>query len=169
MENQNPKDIKILSVAPSARGFGFALMDGEQNLLLWGVKQITANKNRVTVAKVEKVIAEYQPDFIVLEDASAKDSQRAPRIRRLARKIALLAKRQRVKVRLLSRTEVKRALLPGTKGTRYEIAKMLAERFSGLSHRLPPKRRPWMPEDFRMDIFNAVALGVAFAAGRTAN
>jgi len=28
--------------------------------------------------------------------------------------------------------------------------------------RLPPKRRPWMSEDPRMDIFDAVSLAVAF-------
>jgi hypothetical protein len=30
-----------------------------------------------------------------------------------------------------------------------------------LGHRLPPKRKPWMSEDYRMGIFDAVALAFA--------
>ena len=40
---------------------------------------------------------------------------------------------------------------------------MIAERFPGeLGFRLPPKRRPWMSQDSRMDIFDAVALVLAY-------
>ena len=43
------------------------------------------------------------------------------------------------------------------------LAEMLAGKFpEELASRLPPKRRPWMSEDPRMDIFDAVGLAVAF-------
>lgn len=103
----------------------------------------------------------YQPDFMVLEDASAVDSRRAPRIRRLVRQIISLAGNCDVKVELVLRKEIGQMLL-GKKATKYEIAQMLAECFQQLSHRLPPKRKPWMSEDYRMDIFDAVAFGLAF-------
>jgi len=38
-----------------------------------------------------------------------------------------------------------------------------------LASRLPPKRRPWMSEDYRMDIFDAVALALILRIKKVAN
>ena len=51
--------------------------------------------------------------------------------------------------------------------TKHALAVLLAARFpKELQTRLPPKRRPWMSEDYRMGIFDAVALAVAFQSTR---
>jgi hypothetical protein len=64
---------------------------------------------------------------------------------------------------LVSVTQVRTQLLGAAKGTKFAVARTLAEKFSTeLGTRLPPKRRPWMSEDPRMDIFDAVGLAVAF-------
>jgi hypothetical protein len=53
-------------------------------------------------------------------------------------------------------------------GTKHALAEMLAGRFpEELASRLPPKRRPWMSEDYRMDIFDAVALALTFWVKKT--
>ena len=68
-----------------------------------------------------------------------------------------------MKVRLVSVTQVRTQLLGAAKGTKFAVSQMLAEKFPAeLGTRLPPKRRPWMSEDPRMDIFDAVGLAVAF-------
>ena len=43
-----------------------------------------------------------------------------------------------------------------------EIAIAIAERFPELAPRLPRSRKPWMSEDYRMSIFDAVALALTF-------
>ena len=87
---------------------------------------------------------------------------RAERIRRLARRIVAVSKRQNVSVILITREQVRRVFFVDGQGTKYGLAQILAERFPDeLSFRLPPKRRPWMSEDSRMDIFAAVALAFA--------
>jgi hypothetical protein len=49
------------------------------------------------------------------------------------------------------------------RGTKHALAEIIAKRFPGeLASRLPPKRKPWMSEDYRMSIFDAVALVLAF-------
>jgi hypothetical protein len=54
-------------------------------------------------------------------------------------------------------------LLDDAKGTKFAVAQALAGKFPAeLGKRLPPKRRPWMSEDPRMDIFDAVGLAMAF-------
>jgi len=42
------------------------------------------------------------------------------------------------------------------------IAMAIAKRFPELAPRLPRFRKPWMSEDYRMSIFDAVGLGLAF-------
>ena len=78
-----------------------------------------------------------------------------------------LAKQHKVNVKLLTRAKVRRAFLADGEGTKHALAVLLAARFpKELQTRLPPKRRPWMSEDYRMGIFDAVALAVAFQSTR---
>jgi len=45
--------------------------------------------------------------------------------------------------------------------TKYAMASMLVRQFPFLAAMLPPKRRIWESEDYRMHIFAAVALALA--------
>lgn len=133
-------------------------------LVSWAARQLSGDKNaksRKTVVGVEKLIAEYAPQVIVLEDASAKGSLRSQRIRRLTAKLKVLAKKRRVKVALFTRKQVMRAFLPDGKGTRHDLAAAIAERFPGeLGPQLPPKRKFYETEDYRIGIFMAAALAL---------
>jgi RNase H-fold protein (predicted Holliday junction resolvase) len=150
---------RILAISPSSRGFGFAVV--EHGILVdWGTKPIKGkNKNTESVTKAKALITHYQPDVVVLENTTAKKSRRAPRIRSLSKRIiALVAKS---KMRLYSREQVMKSFFPDGGGTKYALAELMAKTFpEELSDRLPPKRRAWMSEDGRIDIFEAVALAV---------
>jgi hypothetical protein len=53
----------------------------------------------------------------------------------------------------------RRVFFADGRGTKHALAEILSERFpEELGSRLPPKRRAWMSEDYRMGIFDAVAL-----------
>jgi hypothetical protein len=115
------------------------------------------------LAWVNRFIQFYQPDVLVLPDVTAADTRRATRIKTLHRKIVAWAGKKQLKVKQISVTQVRTQLLGTVKGTKFAVAKTLAGRFpTELGNRLPPKRRPWMSEDPRMDIFDAVSLAVAF-------
>src|SRR6185369_16373876 len=162
MKKSIPKYPRILAIAPSTRGFGFALVEGLNTLVDWGVKNVEGDKNAGTIARVKAMIAHYEPDVLVIEDASAKPVRRALRIRELAKRIVSISKKENVSVILLKREQVRRVFFADGQGTKYALAQILAERFPDeLGTRLPPKRRPWMSEDSRMDIFGAVALALA--------
>lgn len=158
---------RILAVAPGTRGFGYAVFEGQDVLVDWGVKSVTGDKNSRCLAKVKEMITRYQPRVMVLEDTSAKDSRRSMRIRTLTRKITALASSRNVKPVLFSRSQVKRVFFANSgEGTKQALAEILAKRFpEELGLRLPPRRRPWMSEDYRMDIFEAVALVLALVHG----
>jgi len=158
-----PKHLRILAIAPSTRGFGFAILDGGETLVDWGVKSVRQEKNTRCLAKVEKLITHYEPEIIVLQDHSTKNCRRSPRIRALSQQIIDLASSRNVGVALFSQEQVRRIFFANGQGTKYALAKIIAVRFpEELGARLPPKRLPWMSEDYRMDIFDAVALVLVF-------
>jgi hypothetical protein len=157
------KSVRILAIAPLSRGLGYAVIEGPDKLVACGNKAILRDKNAGSLIWVENFIQFYQPNVLVLPNVNAEDTRRAPRIKTLHRKIIALANKHQLKVRLISVTQVRAQLLGDTKGTKQAVAEALAAKFPvELGTRLPPKRRPWMSEDPRMDIFDAVALAVVF-------
>lgn len=162
MNRARSQFFRILAIAPSTKGFGFAVLEGGAKLVDWGVKSASGNKNVQSLAKVEELLAHYQPTVLVLENPAAPDTHRSSRIRMLTARLVVLAERREVKVKLLTRTRVRQAFFADGEGTKQAVAQILAKRFpEELGSRLPPKRRPWMSQDYRMDIFDAVALALA--------
>ena len=107
------------------------------------------------------MIAHYNPQVIVLEDTSIKPFRRSERIRALCKRIIRTAESRSVTVVLFTRIQVRRAFFADDRGTKHALAEIIARQFpEELGFRLPPKRRPWMSEDSRMDIFDAVALAL---------
>ncbi len=157
------KNIRILAIAPLSRGLGYAVMEGSDKLVACGNKAILRDKNAKALTWVNRFIQFYQPDVLVLPNVTAADTRRAPRIKTLHRKIVGWAGKLQLKLRLVSVTQVRTQLLGAASGTKFAVARKLAETFPAeLGMRLPPKRRPWMSEDPRMDIFDAVGLAAAF-------
>ena len=130
-------------------------------LVNWGVKTIEGDKNGGAIKKVEEMIVHYNPQVMVLEDTATKGSRRSLRIQRLTKRLVALAERCNVKVMLFSQKEIRRASLGDVPGTKHALAEIIAERYpEELGFLLPPKRRDWMSQDSRMDIFDAVALAL---------
>lgn len=155
---------RVLAIAPSSKGFGFAVIEGKATLVGWGLKPVKGDKNRECLKRVRSLLVMYRPNLVALQDPRAKDCRRAPRIRALLRGIAGLAAKEKVRVKLCSMTALRKAYFGDRQGTKRELAVALTHRFpQELAPRLPPKRRPWQSEDFRMDIFDAVALALMVA------
>jgi hypothetical protein len=162
MKNHISKNTsRTLSIAASTKGFGFAVTEGEASLVEWGVKTFIGDKNVQTLIKVADIINRFEPDLLVLEDYSAKGSRRSARIKALGRKLSALAGKRQIKVTMFSREQVMRHYFGDVEWTKHALAEIIAKRFpEELGHRLPPKRKAWMSQDSRMDIFDAVALGL---------
>jgi hypothetical protein len=162
MNKNTSKQIRILAIAPSARGFGYSAMEGDL-ILECGKKGVTGDKNVQAICKIEKLVKRFLPGVLVLQDVNAKGCHRAPRIKALHRRIIRLAAKQKCKVALLSGKMLRNALLGDVKGTKHEMAEMLAQKYPvELAAKLPPKRRAWENENGHMGIFDAMALAVVF-------
>lgn len=162
---------RIVGIVLTAKGFAFAVLDNEHTLANWGEKRAEGDKNKEVVAKVKRIIAHYKPGVVVLEDTSVKAARRDPRIRKLSKQIAALARRHKAKVEVLSTKQVQKVFFADGKGTKYDIAQVVARRCSEeMNLELPPKRKAGDSEHPRMSVFDAVGLVMAYRlrkAGRT--
>jgi Holliday junction resolvasome RuvABC endonuclease subunit len=155
----------ILAISPSARGFAFVLFEGPTTPFDWGIKDIRGNdKNAESLAAITKLIRDYRPSALVIEEADARESRRGDRIRTLLRTVAEMAEAEGITVVRYTRAQVRRTF--GTEGarTKPEIAKAVAAQIPALATRLPPLRKIWMSEDRRQSLFDAAALGFTFFA-----
>jgi hypothetical protein len=165
MNTLHPKEFRVLAIAPVTRGFGFAVLEGQDTLVNWGVKVVSGkgNKNAKLLPKVEELIAHYQPGALVMEDASAKGSLRRPRIQRLVQQITKMAITQKANVTLFSREEVTKILFPDGHWIKHGLAQIVAGQFpEQLGSKLPPKRTAAMREHYQMGIFDAAAMLLTF-------
>jgi hypothetical protein len=102
-----------------------------------------------------------------MEEITSLGSRSSARVQALTREIAAMAKGEHIKVGRYSRKQLNLALISNVSGTKHALAEYLAARFpEELSFRLPPKRRLWMNKDYRMGIFDAVALAHYFLRSR---
>jgi len=162
MNLNESKRSRVLAVVPSTRGFGFAVLEGRDKLVDWGVKTVKQDKNAGCVAKLEKLIDESRPAFLALEDYSKKAARRSSRIKAFGEQMAAAASSMGVKIKRYGRKRVGSILFGDERTTKHARAQMLAGRFAEeLESRLPGERRPWMSEAYQMGIFDAVALALA--------
>lgn len=146
--------VRILAIDPAPKGFGFAVLEGRDRLIDWGVARVWAKSEMEFVARVDAMVTRYRPTLLTVPEIPDE-----PRRAKAARRVAALLAQQgnlRVKIIFVSRMQVKSAL-PGTK---HERAVLVARHFPELQSWSPPPRRPWMTEDERIHIFEAVGLAM---------
>src|SRR5439155_27108136 len=98
MSRAYTKDIRVLAIDPSTRGFGFAIIEGPNRLIDWGVKETKVNKKIKALKLIDGLIDRYQPNLLVLEDYEGKGSRRCRRIQRLIDGISTLASKRNIRV-----------------------------------------------------------------------
>jgi Holliday junction resolvasome RuvABC endonuclease subunit len=162
MSRAYTKGICVLAIDPFTRGFGFAVLEGPNRLIDWGVKETKKDKSARTLKLIDDLIDVYLPSVIVVEDYAGKGSRRCQRIESLINDISKLASKRQIKVRSFFRARVKQTFSECGASNKQEIAIAIANRFPELAPRLPRFRKPWMSEDYRMSIFDSVAFAIAF-------
>src|SRR5947199_4228595 len=129
MSRAYTKDIRVLAIDPSTRGFGFAVLEGPERLVDWGVKETKVNKNAKSLTLIDDLIGRYEPNMIVVEDYEGKGSRRCDRIGELINDISKLASKRKIRTRSFSRAKVKQAFFESGALNKYEIANAIAKRF----------------------------------------
>jgi hypothetical protein len=156
---------RVLSLDITGRGIAFAYFDGPERLLDFGVTKTRDGSKHAYVECAESLFWRFLPDVLVLEKARrGLGSRRGLRARTVIERIELLALTKTLPVRKVSRAEVN-AAFAGIGKNKHEIALAIARFFPELEDRLPRERKPWMSEDLRANVFDAVSF--AFTVYRT--
>ena len=131
MSRADTKDIRVLAIDPSTRGFGFAVLEGPNRLIDWGVKETKTDKKRRTLKLIHDLIDQYQPNVIVVEDYAGKGSRRSRRIQGLINDISKLASKRKIRVRSFSRIKVKQVFSESGASNKQDIAHANCRAISG--------------------------------------
>lgn len=149
----------VLAIAPVSQGFGYAVFEGQLIPVDWAVKNVREQpRNRHALKHVRTLIDKYQPTVVVLEDYAGRGSRRCERIRRLIDSIEQLARKKKIRVRRFSRSQIRACFAAYNAKTKDQIARVIAMQLPEFGPRVPPKRKIWKSVDYRMAIFDAVAL-----------
>jgi len=154
--------VRVLAIDPVTRGCGFAVLEAPAQLVDWGVKTTKGDKNAQCVRLIGEVIKRYRPDVLVVEDCTAKGSRRCSRVQELIQDLLKLAASEKVEAQCISRLAVRQAFSKSGVLNKYQVATIIAGLFPELAPQLPPFRKPWMSEDYRMSIFDAMAFALTF-------
>lgn len=166
MTTRGHRHERVLAIDPTNRGFGFVVFEGPERLVDWGVAYVEGDVNAKSLLRIAGLIRRYDPDVLVVEDHTSRTSRRRGRARDLLRQAGHLAGSSQVDLCRVSVPAVRRVFAEIGVSAKYPIAAALAIRYSELAPHLPPRRKPWMNEDPRMGIFDAVAMGLAYYHAR---
>ena len=162
MTGTRPQPFRVLSVDPTTCGVGYAVLERRSRLVDWGIKRVKGDdKNGRSAKAVAGLLRWYAPDLLAVEDCSGPGGRRCPRVRALIKDLEKVANTRKVRTARIGPRHVREICAGSRTANKEQVARALAVRFPELERRLPPHRKPWMSEDVRMAIFDAVALAVA--------
>lgn len=144
---------------PTSRGFAYVVLEGPERLVDWGVAHVRNHSKHAYLERLMTLIDENAPDLIVTEDHESRRGRRHTRAKVVLHRIKAYMQQQGIATRVVTRSQV-REVFQGSGETKQEIAEAIARFFPELESKLPRYRKPWMSEDERMNIFDALSFAL---------
>jgi hypothetical protein len=147
---------RVLALDLHPRRFGYVVLEGPDRLLDWGVRRCRSEGNPADVLirrRLRPLLELWRPMFLVIHGERQIPPRKDLLRERLLKGVVAEAKNYRARVQILKKRPTDRA----EKLTKYERAQAVVKRFPVLTRKLPPKRKPWESEDYRISMFAAAA------------
>jgi hypothetical protein len=151
---------RLIALDPTRQGFAYVILEVPHNLVDWGIVQAEGG---ACVKRLEELLQRFKPESFILEDYTASECRRSQGVKDFLWSLEMLALMKGMGALRIGRKAVRRRFAPHGANKR-AIASALADFFPELRPRLPRVRKPWMSEDERMNIFDALSLAVASTA-----
>lgn len=158
MSARHSRDLVVLSIRLNTRGFAFAVFEGSLSTVDWGIKGITPKGDQAFIKKVRALMQSYRPTVLILQECRSKPSRCTPRVEKLVRRVSRLPEAKDACVFNYSRSDIRTCFAAYDAQTKDEIARAIAKVLPEFSPKVPPMRKIWMSEDYRMGLFDAIAL-----------
>src|SRR5689334_5579955 len=136
----NPPRHRVLGIDPSTRLVSFAVLEAPDLLIAWGMRTTDKADSDRALRVARKLIEEFKPQTVAIEDSNSHGSRKRPRIKLLLDNVAAAVASPMVVRRVPMRCV---ADLHTDARNKYERACVLAKRFPELQPRLPRFRKPW--------------------------
>src|SRR5258708_5073319 len=143
MRYKSPTRVLALDLHP--RRFGYVVVESPDRLLDWGVRSCRRKGKPTDVRlhrKLRQLLDLWKPTVMVIRTAPRTRPRQKILRERFLQGVTAYAKNYRISVRNGSDNV--------ETSTKYENARRGAEHFPVLARSLPPQRKPWSSEDYRM-------------------
>jgi len=152
---------RVLAVDPSAKGFGFVVLEKEPlQLVDWGVASCRRRGSAPCFGRLSSLIEQYKPAALVIDDPSEAKTPRRVALGAFLIQLSEHLEDSGVPTRLYRRSEVMKAFSSIGARTKSDVVQALVDRFPELASRVPRPRQIWEGEDARLSIFDALALAM---------
>lgn len=161
----SPHRIRILAVDLRARISGFVVMDGPTRLLDWGLTRAPFAVNGKSIAtgrRVTSLLDLYAPSAVVVTRVPRKSLRYRSGVGPVLQFIRREATLRSIPLSTIGQREMRKAFSRFHARSKHEIATVLASLYPELLWKLPPKRKSWQHEPYRITMFDAIALGYTY-------
>lgn len=145
---------RVLALDLHPRSLGYAVFE-DADLLHCGLRKWHSGERKIASRKICRLLDLWMPSQIVVREGGPRTAYAI--VRQLARKTE-------TPTRIVRRDIVQTAFRPARRLSRFDIARLVAERYPELALRVPAGRELGHAEPFQMRMFNAVAVGISFGA-----
>jgi len=162
---------KILAVNPDPKYLGLAIFKDDE-LTYWGIKKLrsTGITQAQLFSKVSQIVGtlidEYKPDFMVMEEPTARRLKNSPALKGMTVRIKALGKRKIKRVYTFPALKVRKHLCQEEKPTKMNVERIIATKYYPWLYRRYAKdkqkddRGQWYKRKYHTCLFDAVALGI---------
>lgn len=154
----NHMDTTIMGIFPHTKGYGYCLFRQDGTLLDFGSTVIRPVNNEKCLEHISSYLQSAKPHIIILRDDAEKGFKGSERIRTLLADIKRIAQDEGILVATYGRNDIRATFSIFGAKNKYEVALKLCVDLPVLQMKLPKERRLGYAEDYRMSMFDAVAL-----------
>lgn len=152
----------LMSIYPNCHGFAYVVFEGSA-LFDWGMSDVRGRlENKTCLRRISRLLDRYDPEVLVLRDASLLVTLRDRRIAALIEAVEELASTKPTASAQISRQQVRDAFAYLAPPTRLAIVVAIAKHMPEFESFVPPVRKIWESKDRRMGLFDAAALALTF-------
>ncbi len=151
---------RYLGVDIRSRGFGFVVVENS-SVLDSGIRRCDrCEMEDCLEQRFARILQTYVPSVVIMRIAPGRSP--GPEKLTIVNAVKKQTKQHGVEIVRRGPRAIRRHFSQRNAHTKYEIAQVVATTLPELAWKLPPKRRLWEPENYRMSIFDAAAAVVAF-------
>jgi len=150
MKRNHKHLIRILALDLHPRSFGYAVFENA-DLLDWGLRRWPSQQPKTAGRKLCRLLTFWQPMRLIIREGAP---QREYAI------VRTVARNARVPILGVRRRATQDAFRSSKHLTRFDIARVVAERYPELALRLPAARKLGHAEPFQLRMFSAAAAGM---------